>query len=121
MITPPSNESPPLQVHEQTRVDLEKDNFILVKTNAWGHSDGFSLLGFITIVPPTLNKALQRMYATAEMRPGSPQSVAHLVIEKSTSYFILFGIPKVQVRADIVQFRPEVGIGEKPVAENQPP
>lgn len=98
---------PPLQVHEETKVELAKDDFVLVRTNVWGQSKGFSLLGLITIYPATLVKAMDRLYTAAEMRPGRPQTIAHLVIEQSSSYYILFGIPKVQVRADIVEFKPE--------------
>ncbi len=97
---------PPLQVHEETTVRLSQDNFSLVKTNVLGRSKGFSLLGIITIVPPTLTKAMNRLYASAQMEPGHPQTVAHLVIEQTTSFYILFGIPKIEVRADIVEFRP---------------
>ena len=98
---------PPLQVHEQTSVKLARDNFFLVKTNVLGRSKGFSLLGIITIYPATLTKAMNRLYAKAEMRPGHPQTVAHLVIEQTSSFYLLFGIPEVDVRADIVEFRPK--------------
>ena len=111
-----SSGNPPLQVHDETSVRLASDNFQLVKTNVVGRSHGFSLLGIITIVPATLNKAMNRMYANAEMRPGQPQTVSHLLIEQTSSYFILFGIPEVDVRADIVQFRPPV-----PPPPAQPP
>ena len=107
--TPSSSGNPPLQVHDETSVRLGSDNFLLVKTNVVGRSHGFSLLGIITIVPATLNKAMNRLYANAEMRPGQPQTVSHLLIEQTSSYFILFGIPEVDVRADIVQFRPPPG------------
>ena len=104
--TPTGAGNPPLQVHDETSVRLASDNFVLVKTNVVGSSHGFSLLGIITIVPATLNKAMNRLYANAEMKPGQPQTVAHILIEQTSSYFILFGIPQVDVRADIVQFRP---------------
>ena len=99
--------SPGLEVHEQTSVNLAQGNFELIKTNVVGQSKGFSLLGFITLYPATLTKAINRMYAAAEMRTGQPQTVAHLIVEHSSSYWILFGIPKVEVRADIVEFVPE--------------
>jgi hypothetical protein len=108
LVSMPEGGSPPREVHEQTRVGLDRDNFVLVKTNVWGRSKGFSLLGVITIVPPTLTKAMTRMYASAQMRPGEPQTVAHLVIEQTSSFWILFGIPKIEVRSDIVEFNPEV-------------
>lgn len=105
VLSPLQGGSVPLQVHEQTSVNLSQDNFVLVKTNVFGQSKGFSLLGFITICPATLTKAMNRMYASAEMRPGKPQTVAHLIVEHSSSYWILFGIPRTEVHADIVEFR----------------
>jgi len=101
----------PLQIHEQTSVNLSEDNFVLVRTNVFGVSKGFSLLGFITIVPANFTTAMDRMYASAQMTPGQPQTVAHLIVEHSGSYWILFGIPKVEVHADIVQFNPPAATG----------
>jgi hypothetical protein len=51
---------------------------------------------------------MNRLYGTAEMHPGQSQSIAHLVIEQNTSYYILFGVPEIDVRADIVEFKPEI-------------
>ncbi len=110
---------PPLQVHEETQVRLAQDNFVLIKTNVVGRSHGFSLLGIITIVPATLTKAMNRLYASAAMHPGEPQTVAHLVIEQNSSYYILFGVPEVDARADIVQFKPPPP--KRPPPETQPP
>ena len=80
--------------------------FVLVRTNVSGVSKGFSLFGIITIYPATLDKAMDRMYASAEMRTGKSQTVAHLIIEHSGSFWLLFGIPKVEVHADVVEFLP---------------
>jgi hypothetical protein len=88
-------------------VKLAQDNFVLVRTNVVGRSQGFSLLGLVTIVPATLNKAMTRLYNNAQMNEGQPQTIAHLVIEQTSSYWILFGIPEVDARADIVEFRHE--------------
>jgi hypothetical protein len=92
------------QVHTDTRVSLSEDNFLLVRTNIVGRSRGFSLLGIITIYPATLTKAMTQFYETAQMKTGRPQTSAHLIIEHSSQYYILFGIPEVDVRADIVEF-----------------
>lgn len=108
LLSTPSTAAAPLQVHEQTSVKLAQDNFILVRTNVVGRSRGFSLLGILTIYPATLSKAMNRLYAAAEMRQGEPQTVAHLVIEQTSSFWILFGIPEVDARADVVEFKPEV-------------
>lgn len=96
----------PSDVHEQTGVNLSQANFVLVKTNVMGWSRGFSLLGLITIVPPTVSQATSRMYGSAQMRLGGAQTMANLIVERSSSYWILFGIPKVEVHADVVEFRP---------------
>ena len=98
---------PPAQVNERTSVELAAANFVLVRTNVVGRSRGFALLGFLTIYPATLTKAMDRMYMNAGMQAGRSQSVAHLIIEKSTSFYILFGIPQVDVRADVVEFEPQ--------------
>ena len=111
----------PEGVHQQTSVELERDNFVLVATNAYGISKGFSLLGFITIYPATLTKAINRMYASAHMRPGEPQTIANLIIERTISYWILFGIPKVEVHADVVAFTPASPAGERERARRPPP
>jgi len=108
LLTTPSSTPSPLQVHDETRVELAKDNFFVVKTNVVGTSRGFSLLGIITIIPATLNKAMNRLYTAAEMQQGRPQTVAHLIIEHNSTYWILFGIPELNVRADIVEFKPGV-------------
>lgn len=99
---------PPVQVHDETSVKLAQGNFELVKTNVVGRSKGFSLLGIVTIFPATINKAMSRFYGAAQMEKGQPQTLAHLIIEQTSSYYILFGIPEVDVRADVVRFRPAV-------------
>ena len=108
----------PLQIHSQTTVALNQDNFVLVKTNKLGRSKGSSLLGFITIVPPSLSTAIDRMYASADMSCGEPQTVTNLIFQQSMSYWILFGIPKVEVHADVIEFRPEAAT--KPAAKPGP-
>ncbi len=105
--------NPPTDLHEQTSVKLSQANFVLVKTNVVGWSKGFSLLGFVTIVPATLSRATSRMYASAQMRLDGAQTVANVIVEHSSSYWILFGIPKVEVHADVVEFRPQAAAGQQ--------
>jgi len=45
------------------------------------------------------------MYASAELRLREPQTVANLIMQQSVDNWILFGIPKVRVPGDVVQFR----------------
>lgn len=93
-----------LGVYSQTMVRLEKPNFVVVKANNLGHSGGFALLGLITIVQPRCNTALNRLYEDAGMQPGRSQTLANVVVEKSSSYWILFSLPEITVRADLVEF-----------------
>jgi hypothetical protein len=99
-----SGGSPPYQVLQVTQVRLDQQNFVVAKTNVVGQSKGFSLLGFITIVPAKLDTAMNRMYAHAQVQEGQPQTIANVVTEQNSSYFILFGIPHTTVRADLIKF-----------------
>lgn len=94
-------------MNSQTTVRLETGNYVTVRTNVVGQSKGFKLLGFITIVPATVDKAMNRMYAAAEVQAGRPQTFAHLMVEQSGIYVILFSIPKVTARADLIEFLPQ--------------
>ena len=95
-----------VEIHNQTQVRLDQDNFVTVKTNASGKSKGFALLGLITIVPAKFSTALDRCYVQAGIESGTPQTLANVVMERNTTYWILFSIPEVSVRADVVEFVP---------------
>jgi len=105
----------PAQALTQTSVELYENNFVIVKTNVVGVSRGFSLLGVIPIVSAPVVKATGRLYAEAGIQAGQPESLAHVMIEHSSLYLILFSIPKTTVRADIIRFNQSVE------PENQPP
>jgi Family of unknown function (DUF6567) len=98
-------EASPFHLHDETSVQLSKDNFAVVKANVSGRCQGFKLLGFITIVPAPVNKAMDRMYAAAALAPGRPQAIANVMFERTSGYFVLFSIPKVEVRANVVEFQ----------------
>jgi hypothetical protein len=95
-----------LEIHNQTDIKLTEGNFSVMKTNVVGQSRGFSLLGFITLVPARFQTAMDRLYAKAQMQAGRPQTLGNLVMEKTSAYWILFSIPRVSVRADVVEFTP---------------
>jgi hypothetical protein len=93
-----------LEIHSQTDIRLEAADFILTKPNVVGQSEGFSLLGVLTIVPPKFTEAMNRLSTQAEMQPGRPQTLANLVMEKNSSYFILYSLPRISLRADVIEF-----------------
>jgi len=90
----------------QTEVKLTEGNFMTVKTNVVGEARGFSLFGFITMVPARFQTAMDQVYAKAEVKTGKPQVLGNVIMEKTSSYWILFSIPRVSVRADVVEFVP---------------
>jgi len=93
-----------VDIRSQTSVKLDEANFIVIKTNVVGQCKGFALLGFIGISPAQFTTAMDQLYAKAEMQTGKPQSLANVIVERSSKYLILFSIPKVSVRADVVEF-----------------
>ncbi len=99
-----------LDVHDQTLVKLDQANFKVVRTNLVGQCKGFQLLWFISIVPARYTKAMDRLYAKADIRAGKPQTLTHVVLERSSVCLILFSIPQVSVSADLVEF-----VGERPL------
>ncbi|MHC4121065.1 MAG: DUF6567 family protein [Planctomycetota bacterium] len=91
--------------HESsTRVDLSRGNYRVVKANAVGSSSGFKLLMFIPIVAPKYNKAMGRLQKKAGVAEGTSQAIVNVAQEKSSLYLLLFSIPKITVRADIIEF-----------------
>jgi hypothetical protein len=95
-----------LEIHNQTDIRLEAANFIVTKTNVVGQSEGFSLLGVLTIVPAKFTQAMNQLYTQAEMQPGRAQTLANLIMEKNSTYFILFSLPRISIRADVIEFIP---------------
>jgi hypothetical protein len=106
-----------VEIHNQTVVRLDQDNFVVVKTNAAGKCRGFSLLGIIAMAPAKFSTALDRCYAHAAIESGKPQTLVNVVMERNTTYWILFSVPEVSVRADVVEFVP----AESPDEESMEP
>ena len=87
-----------------TQIDLGQRNFRVVKTNAVGRSYGFSLLGLLPIWSPTYTTAMERLYRDAGVREGEAQVVINVAQEQSSLYLILFSVPRLTLRADMVEF-----------------
>jgi hypothetical protein len=90
-----------------TQVNLEKNNFAMVKPDAAGASSGFVLFGLIPITSPQHTVAMSRLYDNAGIRSGGAYALANVVQEVTNSYFILFSIPTYRIRADVVEFKDE--------------
>ena len=103
-----SPNSASLEIHNTTVLRIDEANFIVKKVNVIGQSKGFALLGLLTIVPAEYLVATQRLERKALIEPGRPQALANLVVEKNSTYYILFSIPKVTVSADVIEFVPPI-------------
>lgn len=92
------------QVLTTTTVNLSKQNYKIVKANAIGSSTGFSFLGLISLKSPGFNEAMTRLYRNANVSEGKAQAIVNVVLEQSSTYFVLFALPKITVRADVIEF-----------------
>ena len=104
-------------VLNSTHVTLMENNFRIIETNVIGKSRGFKLFGFITFKSASHTKAMSRLYEKAQVEPGHPQALANVVRESSSTYLILFSLPKVTIRADLIEF---TGGTEEEAGTNQP-
>ena len=91
-------------VLHSTEVQLVGNNYRVLQTNLVAKSGGFKLLGFITIKSPSYIQAVSRLYAKAQVEEGAPQALANVVHETAGMNLILFSLPKIRVRADLVEF-----------------
>lgn len=91
----------------ETNTTLAKANYRVVRTGVLGESRGLVLLLLIQVIPTSPIAAMEKLYEAAELGPGSDWALANVVVERSGPNFLLFALPRVRVRADVVQFLPE--------------
>jgi hypothetical protein len=110
-------------VLHSTQVQLFGNNYRMLETNVTAKSGGFKLLGFITIKSPSYVQAMSRLYHKAQVEEGAPQALANLVYETAGMNLILFSLPKIRVRADLVEFtdEPVTAPEERRAARARPP
>jgi hypothetical protein len=94
-------------VLSQTHVTLTGNNYTIVQQNVTGRSRGFKLLGLFSFRGASYTEAMSRLAEKAQLQNGHPQAYANVIHESTSSNFILFSIPKVTIRADIIEFTPE--------------
>lgn len=87
-----------------TSVHLSKNNYRVVKANAVGSSSGFKLFMFIPIAPTRYSTAMSNLQKQAGVAEGKAQAMVNVTQEESSLYLLLFSIPKLTVRADIIEF-----------------
>ena len=93
-----------------TSVSLSKSNYTIVKANAVGESWGVSLLGLIPVTSPYYTEAITQIYEQAGEMEGKPRALTNIVHQSTSNFYLLFSVPRITVRADIVEFK--AGDGE---------
>jgi len=107
------------QVLNQTHVTLAENNFTILQPNVIARSRGFKLLGLISLRSATYTEAMSRLYKRAHVQEGRPQAMANIVHESSSTFLILFSIPKVTIRADLIEFTGQ-GDTDEPMGDPTP-
>ena len=90
-----------------TNVTLMQKNYRMLKTDCIGDSHGFTLLGIIPMWRPTAATAIRELNTEAALPPGKAYARINEIQEKTSTYLILFSIPAITVRADIIEFLDE--------------
>jgi hypothetical protein len=89
----------------QTAVNLSQSNFKIIKAGAIGSSHGFRLLGILPIMGANETQARASLYKNlGQTVEGRSITLANTTYSKSTTYLILFSVPKVTVEGDVVEY-----------------
>ena len=88
----------------RTEVHLAQRNYRVVRTNVAGTSRGFALLGLISVKPPNAIEAFARLYEAGGISEGNALALINVLQQSSAPYFILFSLPEITFRADVVEF-----------------
>lgn len=93
----------------QTQVNITHANYKMVKAGAMGRSYGFRfLLGIIPLAAPSTAAARADLYRNVgEPVNGKSVALINTVEDRSTTWLILFSIPKLTVTGDVVEFSAE--------------
>jgi hypothetical protein len=105
----------------QTQVNLNHANYKVLKAGAEGRSYGFRfLLGIIPITAPSTAEAREDLYHNVN-QPVNGKSIALINVteDRSTTWLILFSIPKIVVTGDVVEFNDDAAATPIPPATPQ--
>ena len=70
----------------------------------FGSSVGFSFLGLFSLKSPSNEEVLTQLYRSADVSVGKSQTLVNVMHEQTSTYLILFALPKISVRADVIEF-----------------
>ena len=90
----------------QSAMHLDRANFRVIKASARGVDQGFNLFGFIPIIMPSISDATDNLMQGIDAE-GRAVSLTNVAQERQTLYLVLFSLPKIVIRADIIEFLPD--------------
>lgn len=90
----------------QTQVSLNRANYKIIKAGAMGTSYGFRfLLGIIPITSPSTASARADLYRNlGQPVDGKSVALVNVMEDRSTTWLLLFSIPKRTITGDVVEF-----------------
>ena len=93
----------------ETQVNLTHANYKMIKAGAEGRSYGFRfLLGIIPITAPSTAAARADLYRNVgESVTGKSVALINVTEDRSTTWLLLFSVPKLVVTGDVVEFTTE--------------
>jgi hypothetical protein len=106
------NRSEQLPFASGSQSTLNRSNFHVVRANVQGVSYGFNLFGFIPILSPSGSSAMHDIHQQVQAE-GKAIALVNVVQDRTTTYLILFSLPKLTVSADAIEFLDEPGSAPK--------
>lgn len=93
----------------ETQIDLNHANYKMIKAGAEGRSYGFRfLLGIIPITAPNTAAARADLYShVGESVNGKSVALINVTEDRSTTWLLLFSVPKLVITGDVVEFTVE--------------
>ena len=93
----------------ETQINLTHANYKMIKAGAEGRSYGFRLLlGIIPITAPNTATARADLYRNVgEPVTGKSVALINVTEDRSTTWLLLFSIPKLVITGDVVEFTTE--------------
>jgi hypothetical protein len=106
----------------ETQINLNHANYKMIKAGAEGRSYGFRfLLGIIPITAPNTAAARADLYNhLGESVNGKSMALINVTEDRSTTWLLLFSIPKLVITGDVVEFTGE-GNNQAPPAQSAAP
>lgn len=87
-----------------TEVELGSNNYRIAQTGVTGSDWGWALFGLIPLGAPSMNSAMTELLAKVPAYQGSSMALVNVTEARHGSFWILFSIYSIELRADVVEF-----------------